>query len=98
MKFSDFGISKVIDPSGLFFLISHLLLDNSRTVVGTLRYMSPERLKSESYTYDISLSEILIRYRCDYWSTAIVLLEAALGYYPLGSNVSQIDVILIHVI
>ena len=60
MKFSDFGISKVIDPSGFFFLFFHLLIDNSRTFVGTLRYMSPERLKSESYTWTIQYMNDLL--------------------------------------
>ncbi|KNB46614.1 MEK1 protein kinase [Blastocystis sp. subtype 4] len=66
VKLSDFGISK--------------RQSSCRTFVGTLRYMSPERLLSEDYTY-----------KCDYWSMALVIMEAALGYYPIQSSVSHVD-------
>lgn len=32
------------------------------------------------------------RYRCDFWSTAVVILEAALGYYPFTSGSTHFDV------
>ncbi|CBK21665.2 uncharacterized protein [Blastocystis hominis] len=67
VKLSDFGISKVD-------------LNECKTYVGTLKYMSPERLLSEEYTC-----------RCDYWSMAMVILEAALGYYPLQVGSTSID-------
>lgn len=35
---------------------------------------------------------ITFRYRCDFWSTAVVILEAALGYYPFTSESTHLDV------
>ena len=68
VKLSDFGISKSE-------------FRECKTFVGTLKYMSPERLLSEEYTC-----------RCDYWSMAMVIMEAALGCYPLHRESSSVDV------
>ena len=67
VKLSDFGISKSE-------------FRECKTFVGTLKYMSPERLLSEEYTC-----------RCDYWSMAMVIMEAALGCYPLHRESSSVD-------
>ena len=32
------------------------------------------------------------RFRCDYWSMAIVIMEAALGYYPIRATDDQVEV------
>ena len=53
--------------------------------------MSPERLLSEDYTF-VFLLFSMGRYKCDYWSMALVIMEAALGYYPIQSSVSHVDV------
>ena len=49
--------------------------------MGTLMYMSPERLQSKDYSY-----------KCDYWSMALVIMEAALGYYPIQKGMTHVDV------
>ena len=53
--------------------------------------MSPERLVSGSYTF-ILVFLFIIRYRCDYWSMAMVIMEAALGFYPIRSTVTHVEV------
>ena len=32
------------------------------------------------------------RFRCDYWSMAIVIMEAALGYYPIRATDDHVEV------
>lgn len=61
VKLSDFGIS------------SHLAgnEDNTHTFVGTLTYMSPERLKGEEHSY-----------AADIWSLGLITAEMALGANP----------------
>lgn len=39
--------------------------------VGTVTYMSPERIKGDEYSYD-----------SDMWSLGLTLVECALGRYP----------------
>lgn len=41
------------------------------TFVGTFKYMSPERMKSEKYSYS-----------SDIWSLGLVLMECATNAYP----------------
>jgi len=58
VKLTDFGITKQIDAEdGL-----------AGTFVGTMNYMSPERMEGEKYSYE-----------GDIWSLGIVLLELASG-------------------
>lgn len=61
LKVSDFGISSHLDGTS----------DNAHTFVGTLTYMSPERLKGEQYSY-----------AADVWSFGLVVAEMALGTSP----------------
>jgi len=49
--------------------------------VGTVSYMSPERLRGDSYSFS-----------ADMWSLGLVLVEAAIGHYPLVEPVLQPDV------
>eukprot|EP01038_Epipyxis_sp_PR26KG_P016953 gene16953-23279_t len=63
VKLSDFGISKELDES----------IAMSSTVIGTCRYMSPERLLGEDY--DTS---------SDIWSIGITLVELWNLAYPFG--------------
>ena len=68
---SDFGIaSKRMDGEQQM----------NHTVVGTTRYMSPERLKAKPYT---CLS--------DMWSFGLLLLECATGYSPFHSITSIVS-------
>lgn len=49
-------------------------------MVGTIRYMSPERLAGKGYGV-----------AADVWSLGVVLLEMAARKLPFETNVSQID-------
>ena len=61
VKLTDFGITKQIDgEDGL-----------AGTFVGTMNYMSPERMEGEKYSYE-----------GDIWSLGILLIELATGQYP----------------
>lgn len=54
--------------------------DLAQTMVGTIRYMSPERLAGKGYGV-----------AADVWSLGVVLLEMAARKLPFETNVSQID-------
>jgi len=58
VKLTDFGITKQIDAED----------ELAGTFVGTMNYMSPERMEGEKYSYE-----------GDIWSLGIVLLELASG-------------------
>ena len=45
--------------------------------IGTMTYMSPERLSGDCYSFS-----------ADIWSLGLVLVEAALGFYPIGTLAS----------
>jgi len=47
----------------------------ARTFVGTMMYMSPERLKGEDYSY-----------ASDIYSLGLVLLTVALGKFPVNMS------------
>lgn len=64
VKLSDFGISSHLDGEG----------DKAHTFVGTLVYMSPERLKGEEHSY-----------AADIWSLGLLVAEMALGCSPYAS-------------
>lgn len=64
VKLSDFGISSHLGGEG----------DKAHTFVGTLAYMSPERLKGEEHSY-----------AADIWSLGLVVAEMALGCSPYAS-------------
>ena len=51
VKVSDFGISKIVKSEGMPSHRSHAnSIGECRTFVGTLRYMSPERLNNDTYS------------------------------------------------
>lgn len=62
VKIADFGISKVLDKTTAF----------AKTFVGTVCYMSPERISGENHSYS-----------CDIWSFGLTLLAVAKGKFPL---------------
>ena len=62
IKIADFG------ESGNF----HRTFSYKRTLVGSLLYNSPERIRGENYYLN-----------CDVWSLGIILLEGALGRNPM---------------
>ena len=67
-KLGDLGIAT--SPSGANF--------TTKEWVGTVTYMSPERLRGDEYTFS-----------SDIWALGLVLVEAAIGRYPLHDPVLQ---------
>nr|CCA21456.1 serine/threonine protein kinase putative [Albugo laibachii Nc14] len=65
VKISDFGIAREMEDS----------MAKATTFVGTLTYMSPERIASEEYSY-----------KSDVWSLGLSLLTCALGEFPYSSR------------
>jgi len=61
VKIADFGVSGQLAHT----------LSQAVTWVGTVTYMSPERISGRSYSYD-----------SDIWSLGLTLVELALGRYP----------------
>jgi len=60
-KLTDFGISRELDETGGL----------AKTFVGTLTYMSPERMEGENYSS-----------KGDIWSLGIVIIEMMTGDFP----------------
>jgi len=65
IKITDFGVSGEIANSASFL----------QSFVGTLKYMSPSRIKGQKHSS-----------KSDLWSFGIVVLECALGEYPYGPD------------
>ena len=59
IKLCDFGVSR------------KLLSNRAKTFIGTMRYMSPERIQGKEYNVG-----------SDIWSLGITLIELATGFYP----------------
>jgi len=72
VKLADFGIARQLESDS----------PNAQTVVGTFRYMAPERLRGD--IYDAA---------GDIWSLGIMLLECAAGGSPLQTDESPIEVL-----
>lgn len=70
VKLTDFGVSSAL--ASTFAMCA--------TFVGTFKYMSPERIRNEPYSYG-----------SDMWSLGIVLVECATGCYPYPRCTSYID-------
>ena len=69
-KLSDFGIARDVDEEDAI----------ATTMVGTFRYMSPERLLGGDYSFE-----------SDVWSVGMVLLEAARGRPVFPPNCTPVD-------
>ncbi|KAG8348738.1 putative protein kinase [Trypanosoma vivax] len=68
IKISDFGVSSCLEYTR----------GSALSFVGTLTYMSPERLKGESYSFS-----------ADIWSLGLVVAELALGSCPFAQKLSR---------
>jgi len=68
VKIADFGVSGQLAHT----------LSQAVTWVGTVTYMSPERISGKSYSYD-----------SDLWSLGLTLVECALGRYPYSANANS---------
>lgn len=66
VKIADFGISKVIDERD----------SPARTFIGTIVYMSPERITGES----------VYSYPSDIWSFGLAMITVANGYFPYSKT------------
>lgn len=71
-KVSDFGLARDVDPG----------VSMVDTFVGTVAYMSPERLQGSTYTY-----------ASDVWALGISIVECLLGRYPFDRPQSYFDYI-----
>lgn len=67
-KLGDLGIATALSGPN----------NNTKEWVGTVTYMSPERLCGDEYSFS-----------CDIWALGLVLVEAATGHYPLHDPVLQ---------
>jgi len=72
VKLSDFGISRQLEKTHAF----------SKTFVGTVTYMSPERLIGEPYAFS-----------SDLWSVGLILIELATGEYPYPKSKKFIEIL-----
>ncbi|CBJ26035.1 Mitogen-activated protein kinase kinase (MAP2K) [Ectocarpus siliculosus] len=64
LKIADFGLARTLG-----------LLHRARTFVGTITYMSPERINGDEYSYS-----------ADVWSLGLMMLTTALGRLPFETN------------
>lgn len=71
-KLSDFGLARDLNPG----------VSRVETFVGTVAYMSPERLQGSKYTY-----------ASDVWALGVSLVECLLGRYPFDKPQSYFDYI-----
>ncbi|KAL7098548.1 hypothetical protein ACP275_09G023900 [Erythranthe tilingii] len=72
-KITDFGISAGLEDS----------MAMCATFVGTVTYMSPERIRNESYSYP-----------ADIWSLGLALFECATGEFPYTANEGPVNLML----
>ncbi|KAL2651769.1 hypothetical protein R1flu_019897 [Riccia fluitans] len=72
-KITDFGISAGLDNS----------IAMCATFVGTVTYMSPERINNECYSYP-----------ADIWSLGLALLECGTGEFPYNANKGPVNLML----
>ncbi|CAM6128999.1 unnamed protein product [Calypogeia fissa] len=72
-KITDFGISAGLDNS----------IAMCATFVGTVTYMSPERINNQNYSYP-----------ADVWSLGLALLECGTGEFPYNANKGPVNLML----
>lgn len=65
VKISDFGLARTLNDNS----------SSTKTFVGTLLYMAPERIGGGNYSYP-----------ADIWSFGLALISVALGRYPLPTQ------------
>ena len=70
IKVTDFGVSKELQNS----------IQMCGTFLGTFKYMSPERIRNNPYSY-----------MSDIWSFGIVMIECSTGIYPYSEQSNCIE-------
>lgn len=71
-KLSDFGLARDLNPG----------VSNADTFVGTVAYMSPERLQGYTYTY-----------ASDIWALGVSIVECLIGRHPFNCPQNYFDYI-----
>lgn len=69
-----------------WLFVTHLPLNviyQCATFVGTVTYMSPERIRNESYSYP-----------ADIWSLGLALFECGTGEFPYSANEGPVNLML----
>ena len=66
-----------------FLFIKKIAPSQCATFVGTVTYMSPERIRNESYSYP-----------ADIWSLCLALLECGTGEFPYTVNEGPVNLML----
>jgi len=79
-KLGDLGIATEpgevqVDPRVENMSLSQLCPSQATEWIGTMTYMSPERLSGDCYSFS-----------ADIWSLGLVLVEAAIGRYPFSAS------------
>jgi len=72
VKITDFGVSGEIAHTAAF----------ANTFVGTLKYMSPERIKGNAHSAN-----------SDIWALGLVIMECAIGVFPYKESVSFFELL-----
>lgn len=65
IQIADFGLARQLRDTG----------DFAQSVIGTTCYMSPERIRGQSYGL-----------KSDVWSLGLILYQSCIGRYPFGEN------------
>jgi mitogen-activated protein kinase kinase 1 len=71
VKLADFGMARQLTES----------IDQAQSFLGTMCYMSPERLKTEKYNF-----------KSDIWSLGLIVHECAVGHFPVGEDPSRVNI------
>ena len=71
-KLTDFGISRELKDS----------MSKCKTYVGTITYMSPERIRAEEYSF-----------KSDIWGLGLTLMQCYLGYFPYPNTPYYLELI-----
>lgn len=66
-----------------FLLLTTVATFQCATFVGTVTYMSPERIRNENYSYP-----------ADIWSLGLALFECATGEFPYSANEGPVNLML----
>jgi mitogen-activated protein kinase kinase 1 len=71
VKIADFGMARQLTQS----------IDQAQSFLGTMCYMSPERLKTEGYSF-----------KSDIWSLGLIVYECAMGHFPVGEDPARVNI------
>ena len=84
-KMADFGIQKSLNDTG-WFLDKNMSGLFAKTQIGTVHYMSPERMMGEKYSY-----------KSDIWSFGLTILFCIYGCFPYNLENKKMSLIDMHI-